>query len=222
MTENQKLDLSVLECEKLEAEGGRMIYDFSRSKSWDKGNLYLKRKGLHVPSLKETARLRMQEGINSRVSRRHILTTASILHLNERFFLIKRSPISDYPEQATAFNGGGSECYVSDERARELIKDSRELDAEKLLTNSISTSHFEENPIMQFAFEEEAKTYGEFLRDSQCKVEGLYIKLFPFVKPRPFVRLIKLCKIDNLTSFPSSFDEFVTLSSLDSELYGVR
>ncbi|MDD5651029.1 MAG: hypothetical protein PHF86_11540 [Candidatus Nanoarchaeia archaeon] len=165
------------------------------------GKELLEKEGDHIISLEENARLRIQEGKNSSVSRHGNWTKAGLIYFPRAAFLVKESfPImrdarTAYFSYMNIGNHDGGHYYLNNYQLREALIGSIEIPAQ---LESISCDQFGENKITQFLFGEYAKAYGKFLQESG-------------IKEMP----IKLCNLES-EYFSSSKNFFATLFWFDS------
>jgi hypothetical protein len=167
----------------------RRIYSAYVEAAFDRGKAELEKAGYHIPSFEENARLRMQEGENSFVSRTKNWVKEGFLYIpNKGKFLTKRSPIMAYPNEATEahrtqINGTLlNEFSLTDEQIGVSLEDSLKLPDSDF---SIPTKRFEENEITVYAFGNSAQDYGYFLSDAG--IEEMPVKMDSF-RDKTFAR----------------------------------
>ena len=134
-----------------------------------------------VISLEENARLRMQEGKDSYVSRNGNWTREGVLYLpDKRILLTKNSPIMDNPKEATDCHRQGKEFYLTPEQVEKALAESIEIKDRQIPTN-----RFGENELTVYAFGEVAKQYGEFLKEAGIEEMPVWLAN---VQDKPFAR----------------------------------
>ena len=148
---------------------------------FDKAKAKLERSGYHVISLEENARLRMQEGRDSDVSKNGNWVREGVLYVpNEGKFLTRNSPIMDNPVKATNAHRKGKDFYLTDNQVEEALSDSVALSLK-----SIPTDRFGEDEITSYAFGEIAKQYGGFLKEAGIDSMPIYTA---DLQDKPFAR----------------------------------
>jgi hypothetical protein len=128
---------------------------------FDEGKTELESNGYSIISLEENAKLRMQEGRNSDVSRNGNWVREGVLYVPSKGkFLTKNSPIMANAKEATECHRNGTEFYLTDEQVE------RSLDGAVMLDEKdIPTNRFGEHVATVYAFGDNAKDYGEFLKE---------------------------------------------------------
>jgi len=128
--------------------------------SFDEGKEALAKEGYRIISLQENARLRMQEGKDAFVSQNGNWTREGVLYVpGKGKFLTKNSPIMANAKEATDCHRKGQDFYLTAEQVEQGLADSVEL-----IGDNIPTNRFADNKITIYAFGEDAKKYGEFLK----------------------------------------------------------
>ena len=128
---------------------------------FDKAKRKLEKLGYSVISLEENARLRIQEGKNSYVSRNGNWVREEFQYnpkTNLRY-LTKDSQIMKNPTKATNAHRKGIEYFITE---KQLSSDSVQV-----VDREIPTNRFGEDPLTIYAFGETAEKYGLFLKDEQ-------------------------------------------------------
>ena len=129
---------------------------------FDEGKKALESSGYKIISLQENARLRMQEGSSHDVSKYGNWTREGVIYVPKKGkFLTKNSPIMENAKKATACHRNGQDFYLTDEQVEQALADSIPLSVKALPTNI-----FGEDDITAYAFGEDAKKYGEFLKEA--------------------------------------------------------
>lgn len=122
----------------------------------------LENAGYSVISLQRNAKLRMQEGSQANVSQYGNWTREGVIYVpNKGKFLTKNSPIMANSKKATQCHRNGKEFYLTPEQVEQALADSVELSVKAL-----PTDRFGEDEITAYAFGEDAKKYGEFLKEN--------------------------------------------------------
>jgi len=128
---------------------------------FDEGKKALEKANYRIISLQENARLRMQEGKSSYISQYGNWTREGIVYVsNKGKFLTKNSPIMTNAKKATDCHRNGEDFYLTDEQVEQALVDSVELSVK-----SVPTNRFGDCDITVYAFGEDAKKYGEFLKE---------------------------------------------------------
>lgn len=140
----------------------------------------LKEAGYEPISLEQNAKLRMQEGPRSYISRNGNWVSEGVLYLpDKRVLLTRNSPILENPAVATQAHGSESLFYVTEEQVEKAMQHSVDLRGK-----AIPTKRFAEDTRTVFMFGAAAKDYGEFLREYGINEMPLW--LFD-TKDKPFV-----------------------------------
>ena len=178
------------------------IVSASLDAPFDEGKLDLDRRGYDIISLEENAKLRMQEGKDSDVSRFGNWVKEAFIYIPERgVYLTKYSAIMENPEEATAYSRNGSEFYTNTEQTAKSLSDSVKLTNETIpITDSINqliptrglvgrlpSKGLVDNKIAVYAFGgiKNTRNYGEFLRDAGINEMAIW---FADTWGKPFVR----------------------------------
>ncbi|MEK6936093.1 MAG: hypothetical protein AABW67_04850 [Nanoarchaeota archaeon] len=148
---------------------------------FDKGKEALAKEGYKIISLEENAKLRMQEGKDSYVSRNGNWVKEGVIYVpNKGVFLTKNSPIMLNAKEATDCHRKNKEFYLTDAQVQESLADSVELKAKDIPTN-----RFADNKITIYAFGDSAKQYGEFLKEAGIKEMPVWLVN---LEDKPFAR----------------------------------
>ena len=139
---------------------------YVNDKPFDEAKAELEKAGYHIPSLEENAVLRIQEGKTSYVSTNGNWVLEDFVYVKERdkVILTKNPPIMKHPKEATQAQRDGKESCINQEDLDEALKNSVEIPYSQ---KPIPTNRFGENEITLFAFGDNAKLYGEFLKDAR-------------------------------------------------------
>ncbi len=142
--------------------------------------------GYRIISLEENAKLRMQEGKYSFVSRNGNWVKEGILYLpKEGKFLTKKSPILTASKEELRVD----EFYLTEEQRESALEDSFRLSDENF---SILTKNFGKNNLAIYLFGNSAQDYGDFLKESGInKIEIWTAEM----KTKPFVRQLWFDKL---------------------------
>ena len=135
---------------------------------FDKAKKHLEEDSFRIISLRENALLRILEGPASPVSQNGNFTKEAVLYFPRRGnYLVKNSPILEFPQQATQAHRKGEEFYITEEQSEEYLQNSVKFPKESLYDDiSISLDELGDKELTVFAFggEKNAKEYGKFLR----------------------------------------------------------
>jgi hypothetical protein len=132
---------------------------------FDEGKEALESQGYKIISLAENARLRIQEGKDSFVSRNGNWVKEDIIYVPRKGkFLTRVSHILANTKEATACHRNGNEFYLTDEQVEEALSDCVELSRDV-----IPTDRFRDNVVTAYAFGEDAEKYGIFLNEVGIK-----------------------------------------------------
>ena len=136
----------------------RGMYSAYVDASFDKAKQALEKDGYSIISLEQNARLRMQEG----KSRNGNWTREAFLYNPETnlWYLTKKSPIMDFPVEATNAHRKGREYFLTNEQVQRALENSVEVK-----DREIPTDRFGEDPLAVYAFGDSAQDYGLFLKD---------------------------------------------------------
>ncbi len=125
----------------------------------------LTKQGYEVISLAENARLRIQQGPHSFISRNGNWTREGVIYVpNEGAFLTPYSPMIQNSREATEAHRKGEEFYPTKEQIEQALVNSIDFPQENI---EIPTDRFDSEQLTVYAFggEKEARAYGEFLRN---------------------------------------------------------
>jgi len=139
---------------------------YVNDKPFDEAKAELEKAHYHIPSLEENAQLRIQEGKDAYVSRNGNWVKEDFLYVpgKDKVIFTKNSPIMLHPKEATQAHRDGKEFYVSQEDLDEALTNSIEIPYSQ---KPIPTNRFGQDEITLFAFGDNAKSYGEFLKDAK-------------------------------------------------------
>jgi hypothetical protein len=167
--------------------------------SFDKGKEVLAKKGYKIISLQENARLRMQEGKDAYISQNGNWTKEAFLYIPKKGkFLTKNSPIMANAKEATDCHRSGRDFYLNDSQVEESLSDSVVLSA-----TSVPTNRFGENKITVYAFGDDAKKYGEFLREAGINEMPVWTS---DLQDNSYVRQMWLCRLGGVRSGLDGWD----------------
>lgn len=131
--------------------------------------------GFRLITLAENAALRIQQGADSEVSKTYNRVAESAIYTpGESPILTRNSPILQNPKEATQAHRNGNEFYITDEQIEIAREDSVVLPNK---TVEIPTNRFGDDKVTVYAFggEDEARAYGEFLREAGIKEMPVWI-----------------------------------------------
>ena len=134
----------------------------------DKARRFLEDQEYKVISLRDNAILRMQEGLNSFVSRNGNLTREGIVYIPKKgAFITRVSPLLADVKEATQKSDKGNHFYLTEEQAEEALQNSIKIEPQKEWNGVvyIPTNRFGEVNITNRVFGNIAKNYGLFLRE---------------------------------------------------------
>jgi hypothetical protein len=138
---------------------------------FDKGKEALEADGYRLISAQEQAGLRIKEGANSTISRYGNWTKEGFVYVpNKGVFLTKNSPIVANATEATEANRQGNWFYVNDAQTESALAD-----AVKVSKGRVPTNRFADEEVTRYLFGDDAKAYGEFLREN--KIDSMPIWL---------------------------------------------
>ena len=151
----------------------------------------LERANYRIISLEENARLRMQEGKDSYVSRNGNWTREGFVYIPEKgIFLTKNSPIFDNAREAIKCHRKGKEFYLTKDQIEKALADSIQIPRD---IKSISTERFADDKITVYAFGNSAQDYGNFLKEAG--INGMPIWLCD-LEEKPFARQLWFRNLD--------------------------
>ena len=141
--------------------------------SFDEAKEALEKKGYEIISLQENAKLRIQEGKNSHISREGNFVKEGIISIPKKGnFLTKNSPVLKNPREAYEAHGYfKSEFYISNKEVEKAMQNSVQVPYNKF---SVPTNRFGQDKITVFVFGETAKEYGKFLKEAGISKMSLY------------------------------------------------
>ena len=172
----------------------RGMYSAYVDASFDKAKQALEKDGYSIISLEQNARLRMQEGKDSFVSRNGNWTREAFLYNPETnlWYLTKKSPIMDFPVEATNAHRKGREYFLTNEQVQRALEDSVEVK-----DREIPTDRFGEDPLAVYAFGDSAQDYGLFLKDVNKDVNIKEMPIWlPDSREKPFARQLWFGNLD--------------------------
>ena len=150
---------------------------------FDEGKESLAKEGYKIISLQENARLRIQESKEADVSKNGNWVREGAIYVpGKGKFLTKLSPIMTNAKQATDRHRQGHDFYLTDAQVEQSLADSVELSVK-----SIPTNRFADCDITAYAFGEEAKKYGEFLKEVGIEEMPIWTA---DLQDKPFVRQV--------------------------------
>jgi hypothetical protein len=147
---------------------------------FDKAKKRLEELGYQVISLEENAQLRIQEGVDTYVSRNGNWVREEFQYnpKTNLWYLTKDSQIMKHPTQATNAHRNGIEYFIKE---KQLSSDSVQV-----MDRKIPTSRFGEDPLTVYAFGEIAKEYGSFLK--HANIDEIKIWLPDNTGKKPYAR----------------------------------
>lgn len=170
---------------------------------FDEAKEALEAQGYRVISAQENARLRMQEGIGSDISRNGNWTREGFLYVPDRgVFLTRNSPIMANARKATKAHRSGKGYYLTDTQVEQALGKNL-VDSINITNTSIPTNRFGEDQTTLFVFGEEAESYGRFLKD-EGKIEAMPVYLTEVGK-KPFARQMWFRFVDTRSEFGGNF-----------------
>ena len=188
------------------------------AKPFDQALKSLAERDYRIISLAENAKLRIQEGFNSDISKNgNYVREGVIYNPNENPILARRSPILDAPKEATSANRNGRKYFLSKEQL-EKAKESGFYELPNKNFN-IPTNRFGEEGLTVFAFgTSEGKDLKQDAKDAEKY--GLFLRGKADIKGMP----IYLADADHVNSQKEPFAKQMWFSGLDyrSVLNGVN
>ena len=143
----------------------------------------LKEAGYEPISLEQNAKLRMQEGQESYVSRQGNWVREGVLYTpDKRVLLTKNSPILENAVEATQAHRSGNWFYVTDEQVEKARENSVDLKGKEVPTN-----RFADDARTVFMFGESAKDYGNFLRENRINEIPIFLSC---TQNKPYVNQV--------------------------------
>lgn len=180
---------------------------------FDEAKVALESEGYRVISLEEMAGLRIQEGVNSSISKLGNRTREGFIFVpNKGAFFTRNSPIMANAKEATECHRNGKEFYLTDEQVESAL-----VDSVKITEIEIPTLYFANHELTNYAFGKNAKAYGKFLKENGIDAIDVY---FTDCQEKPFARQQWLQRLDDVNQ--STFDSNWNLSSDDILVRGVR
>jgi hypothetical protein len=170
---------------------------------FDKGMELLQSEGYHIPSLDELAKLRMQEGRESNVSKNGDSVREGVVYLSkDDNRLVRKSPLLDFVQNIFRADRESRKIYIPIEKAIEkALVDSITFPA----TNTeIPTNRFGENELTVWAFgdSKKARAYGDFLKDAGIdKMPIRAINQYNNNRKLPFVNQLWLYGLEGIPHF---------------------
>ncbi|VVB83364.1 Uncharacterised protein [uncultured archaeon] len=158
--------------------------------------------GYRIISLEENAKLRMQEGKYSFVSKNGNWVKEGILYLpKEGKFLTKKSPILTASKEEVR----ADEFYLTEEQRESALEDSFRLSDENF---SILTKNFGKDDLAIYLFGNSAQDYGDFLKESGINKMEIWTTE---MKTKPFVRQLWFDKLGVLNGLGKGpHDAYIT------------
>src|SRR3990172_12341916 len=127
--------------------------------------------GYRVISLEEQAGLRVQEGVDSDISRRGNWTREGFIYVpNKGAYLTKKSPVIDNAVEATSANMKRNLFYINNSQVESALADSV-----KFEDGEVPTGRLADDKRTAFAFGKNAKAYGEFLKEYGINALRIYL-----------------------------------------------
>ena len=134
-------------------------------KPFDYSKEALESSGYKIISLQENVRLRMQEGAHSDVSTLGNWTREGVIYVpGKGKFLTRNSPIMVNAKEATACHRNEKEFYLTNEQVEQALEDSVVISVKVVPADRLA-----ECELTAYAFGEDAKKYGEFLKEARIK-----------------------------------------------------
>ena len=190
----------------------RGMYSAYVGAPFDKAKQDLESKGYSIISLEQNARLRMQEGKDSFVSRNGNWTREAFLYNPETnlWYLTKKSPIMDFPVEAVQAHREGREYLLTNEQVQRALENSVEVK-----DREIPTDRFGEDPLAVYAFGDSAQDYGLFLKDANIKKMPIWL---PDSREKPFAKQLWFWNLGGRSDLGGSVGGL----RFDGRLRGVR
>ena len=189
----------------------RGMYSAYVDAPFDKAKQALEKDGYSIISLEQNARLRMQEG----KSRNGNWTREAFLYNPETnlWYLTKKSPIMDFPVEATNAHRKGREYFLTNEQVQRALEDSVEVK-----DREIPTDRFGEDPLAVYAFGDSAQDYGLFLKDVNKDVNIKEMPIWlPDSREKPFARQLWFRYLDDWSVLDGDY-----MGLLSGRMRGVR
>ena len=193
----------------------RGMYSAYVDASFDKAKQDLESKGYSIISLEQNARLRMQEGKDSFVSRNGNWTREAFLYnpKTNLWYLTKKSPIMDFPVEAVQAHREEREYFLTNEQVQRALENSVEVK-----DREIPTDRFGEDPLAVYAFGDSAQDYGLFLKDVNKDVNIKEMPIWlPDSREKPFARQLWFRYLDDWSVLDGDY-----MGLLSGRMRGVR
>jgi len=168
---------------------------------FDKAKETLESKEYRIISLEENAKLRIQQGLDSYISKDGNWTKEGVLYIpNKGIFLTKNSPIMQNPREAA--HNYREEYFLTDKQVERALQYSV-----KLLRENILTNRFKDNEITAFAFGEIAEQYGQFLKEAEIKEMPVSVVGIDYINKqhRPFARQMWFSSLNIMSCLDGSW-----------------
>jgi hypothetical protein len=174
---------------------------------FDKAKDTLEKNGYEIISLPRNAQLRIQNGKDSKFSKRPNLVREGIIYIPKDIpKLVRNSPILTFAEQATQTNREDGEFYIEGEQLEKAVSDSVNWPTRN---RDIPTNRFIENELTVFAFggEKKARAYGDFLKEIGINRMPVWVVDQNYVNSheRPFVRQLLFESKDLMSALIGNF-----------------
>jgi len=157
---------------------------------FDKAKEALESEGYEVIGLKENAKLRIEHGANSFVSRNGNWTREGVLYLpDKRILLVSNNPIMQNAKYATACHRKREKFYLTDEQVESSLEGSIDLRGKPIPTN-----RFAEDTRTAQIFGEVVGDYGLFLKEARIEEMPIWLD---FTEDKAFVRPVWFDNLDN-------------------------
>ncbi|MDD5649517.1 MAG: hypothetical protein PHF86_03750 [Candidatus Nanoarchaeia archaeon] len=197
---------------------------------FDQGKQLLEMYGFRITSLEDMAKLRIEEGLNSKISQFGNLVTEGCLYLPDGIFITKNSPIMLAPIKATNHFRKNPSSQVQGTNF-EMIREKKyylsERDVEFALINSIKlpdnnisipVNTFNDCNITRFIFGPYAKDYGKFLEKAGIDKMSIYTA---GLEKEPFVVQMWFSGVNNNSRAKSSIHGINNDLSICNTLRGI-
>jgi len=186
---------------------------------FDKALEKLIRRGHGLISAPEDAYLRIQQGVNSRISGIGNFTIEGISSIpGKGVLLTPKSPIMQDPVRATQAHRDGTEYFLNDKQVEWVLSQ----EYIRLSRKSIPTDRFSEEEITDRLFGYVAKLYGLFLHE-EVGIKEVYVSVNDSkdLNGKPFARQMFLAALDK-TCLGGSLRASCRSLDQDHMLRGVR
>ncbi len=164
---------------------------------FDKAKAALEAEGYDIVSLPVNAQLRMQQGKDADVSTKGNYVREGPLYIKGRGnFLVRHSPILESAKEAAEAHRRRGEFYPTQEQTEKALEDSVRFPESNI---EIPTNRFGEEELTAWAFGEQAKPYGEFLREAKIKAMPVWVvdKSYVSEQQEPFVKQLWFANLDS-------------------------